>query len=252
MRLGRGSGRRRARPVAVTAADEGLLDTLDALDGATNYRDWILGLAEPFLRHSSTILEVGAGHGTFTSELSRTADVTALELGSAALGRLRERFAGRSDIIISDQSLDDLESDRFDAAFLSNVLEHIENDTEALVSLARVVKPAGYVVVFSPAFMLLYSDFDASIGHHHRYRLEGLRQKFRAAGLEVVEARYVNSVGFFSWLLMVRLLRVTPESQGAVRTFDRWVVPWLRPLERAVRAPFGQSVLVVGRVPHDH
>lgn len=239
----------RARPADVVAADEGLLGTLDALDRAVNYRNWILGLAEPFLRDAQEILEVGAGHGTFTVELSQVANVTALELGSEALARLRERFLGDATVSISDESLAQLAADRFDVAFLSNVLEHIEGDVEALSQLARVVKPAGYVIVFSPAFRLLYSEFDATIGHHHRYRLEGLRQKFRSAGLDVVEARYVNLVGFFSWFLMVRLLRITPENQGAVRVFDRWFVPWLRILERMIRVPFGQSVFVVGRVP---
>lgn len=249
MRFHNARRRSRTRPADVVAADEELLQTLGALDGALNYRNWILGLAEPYVRDAHDILEVGAGHGTFTSELSQSATVTALELGSEALARLRERFGADPSVAVSDKSLAELATDQFDVAFLSNVLEHIEDDVQALSQLARVVKPGGHVIVFSPAFMLLYSEFDASIGHHHRYRLKVLRQKFLSAGLEIVESRYVNIVGFFSWLLMVRLLRITPENQGAVQAFDRWFVPWLRPLEQSVRVPFGQSVFVVGRVP---
>jgi 2-polyprenyl-3-methyl-5-hydroxy-6-metoxy-1,4-benzoquinol methylase len=243
-------GRGRLRPVDLATADDGLLDILSALDSAINYRDWILGLSRPYLDGAVRLLEVGAGHGTFTEDLSGSAHVTALELGSQALVRLQRRFAGRPDVSVTDQRLEDLDSDAFDAAFLSNVLEHIEDDTAALSELARVVRPGGSIIVFSPAFMVLYSDFDASIGHHHRYRLPVLCDKFHAAGLEVQESRYVNIVGFFSWLVLVRLLRITPETPGAVRTFDRYVVPWLSRLETAVRVPFGQSVFVVGRVRH--
>lgn len=241
--------RRNAAPVGVEAADAGLVETLDVLDGALNYRGWILDLANPYLRGSQSILEVGAGHGTFTSELARQAHVTALELGASALERLRRRFHDDPFVTVSSQSLEELSADEFDAAFLSNVLEHIEDDIAALKQLAKTVRPGGHVIVFSPAFMLLYSEYDARIGHHHRYRLPEVRRRFLAAGLEVRDARYVNSVGFFSWLLLVRLLKITPETPGAVKIFDRYFVPWLRRVERVGWLPFGQSVFIAGRVP---
>jgi SAM-dependent methyltransferase len=240
---------RRVKPSGIEEADAGLLETLGALDGATNYRDWILELADPFLAATDTILEVGAGHGTFTQALSERAHVTATELGHEGLQRLRSRFSTTVSVTVSDLPLAELPSGAFDAAFLSNVLEHIEDDVAALRDLARVVRPGGAVVVFSPAFTALYSDFDRRIGHHHRYRLPELRRRFAAAGLQVQESRYVNSVGFFSWFFLVRILSVTPENPRAVQMFDRGVVPWLRRLEARRPPPLGQSVFVVGRVP---
>ena len=244
----RSSAARRRDSADLVAADAALVGTLDALDGAVNYRDWILALATPFLEGAEQVLELGAGHGTFTEELARSARVTAVEVGPEALSRLATRFAGSTRVTVSGASIEHLDPNSSDAAFLSNVLEHIEDDAGALVELARIVRPSGHVVVFSPAFPLLYSRFDARIGHHHRYRLAGLRRKFDAAGLDVVEARYVNSVGFFAWLLLVRLFRLTPGDGGLAQRFDRWVVPVLRRLEGRWRPPFGQSVLVVGRV----
>jgi SAM-dependent methyltransferase len=140
----------------------------------------------------------------------------------------------------------DLPGESFDAAFLSNVLEHIEDDVAALRDLRRVIRPRGSVVVFSPAFQLLYSEFDARIGHHHRYRLAMIRQRFADAGLRVVDARYVNSLGFLTWLVYVRGLRRSPENAVAVQLYDRLAVPLLERLERVVPPPFGQSVFVVG------
>lgn len=235
-------------PADLSVADEGMVGTLDALDSAVNYRDWILGLSGPHLQDAGLILEVGAGHGTFTGELARFGDVTAIELGDNALKRLTERFAGRDEVRIMDVGLERLDPDAFDAAFLSNVLEHIEDDVEALRQLARAVRRDGRIIVFSPAFRLLYSRFDARIGHHHRYRLPELRRRFEEAGIDVVESRYVNTVGFFSWFLLVRLLGLTPERSGLVHVFDRCVVPVLRWIERRWSPPFGQSVFVVGRV----
>ena len=246
--IGRWSHRRRpVTPADLDSADQGLVGTLHSLDAAVNYRDWILRLAAPHLAGVDAIAEVGAGHGTFTERLAEVAPTTALEPGKVASARLVERFTGHRRITVRNCMTHDLDDESFDVLFLSNVLEHIEDDVRALRDLRRVVRPGGAVIVFSPAFDLLYSDFDARIGHFHRYRLSTIRGRFATAGLRVVEARYVNSLGFFTWLVYVRILRRSPENAGAVRLYDRVAVPVLERLERLVRPPFGQSVFIVGR-----
>ncbi len=57
--------------------DATLASTLDSLDDAENYRNWIVELASPYL--AGPILEVGAGHGTFTEAFTAFGDVTAVE-----------------------------------------------------------------------------------------------------------------------------------------------------------------------------
>ena len=69
------------------------------------------------------------------------------------------------------------------------------------------------------------------------------------AGYEVVESRYVNMPGWFSWLLLVRLLRQEPTSPTTVKIFDRYIVPVVRWVEDRIRMPFGQSVFLVARKP---
>lgn len=58
----------------------------------------------------------------------------------------------------------------------------------------------------------------------------------REAGLDVVEVRYLSSIGLLRWLVMVKVPSVRPACCGGA-------VPWLSALERHVRPPFGQSVL---------
>ena len=63
---------KRARVLAdFSAADEELAGTLESLNGAGNYANWIFGLIEPHL--GDEVLEVGAGHGTFTEMFARKA-----------------------------------------------------------------------------------------------------------------------------------------------------------------------------------
>lgn len=242
----------RERIAGFGAADEALVAALHALDDAANYRDWIFALAVPHLRGAERILEVGAGRGTFTDLLASMAPTLSLEPGPSGFAALSSRFAGRPDVQVEQAGTGDLvrvaAAGTFDAAFLSNVLEHIEDDVEALAAIREVLAPAGRVIVFSPAFEVLYSRFDATVGHYHRYRRDVLVRRMEQAGLHVVEARYVNSIGFFTWLFYVRLLRRSPADVRAVRAFDRFVIPVLRTLEGRIRPSFGQSVFVVGEL----
>ena len=73
--------------------DATLASTLDSLDDAENYRNWIVELASPYL--AGPILEVGAGHGTFTEAFAAFGDVTAVEPDTYAAGLGAERYRER-------------------------------------------------------------------------------------------------------------------------------------------------------------
>ena len=103
--------------------------------------------------------------------------------------------------------------------------------------------------MFVPAFEGLYSDFDRRIGHRRRYRRSQLATTFDEAGLAVVDARYVNTVGALAWWLFTRQLGQVPTQSWSVKVYDRVAVPIIRSLE-ADRSPrFGQSLLCIGRRP---
>lgn len=229
--------------VAVTLAS-----SLDSLDDAENYRDWIVDLAREYL--AVPLLEVGAGHGTFTETFAGFGAVTAVEPDEASAALLRDRFAADPQVTVVAGTVDDVEGATFGSAVMINVLEHIDDDVGALAALREVVTPGGHVVIWVPAFMALYSPFDRRLGHHRRYRRPGLEKVARSAGLEVVDSRYVNLPGWFSWFLLVRLLRREPTSNALVGLFDRVIVPIVRWVEDRIRMPFGQSVLMIARAPH--
>ena len=131
----------------------------------------------------------------------------------------------------------------------SNVVEHIEDDVLALKGTHELLRPGGYVVVFVPAFNFALGKFDRIVGHFRRYTKKSIRQAYEAAGLEVVEVKYVNMPGLLTWFLAVKLLRMTPSDGILVKVFDRVITPVARKWETKRRVPFGQSVLAIGRVP---
>ena len=220
---------------------------LDSMESAANYNDWVVSLFEPYL--SGTICEIGAGTGTITERIAASGDVIALEPSSIGVRKLSNRFNGDDRISVVQGTAEDLRPTSVNSVVMSNVLEHIEDDAGTLSSIFDSLMPGGHLVVFCPAFMFLYTEIDRSIGHVRRYRLAELEAKLKAAGFEVQERRYVNPLGAIAWFIVGKVLRRPQTENGLVRVWDRTVVPVTRWVERRVRFPFGQSVLVVGRKP---
>jgi SAM-dependent methyltransferase len=246
--LERALDRGAARPASLSDADAALATTLDSLDGADNYADWIIEMLAPYLH--GDILEVGAGHGTLTGRLAHHGRVVASDLSARCVDRLRARFGGDPAIEVVEGDASSAAAGRqFDAIVLVNVLEHIEDDAGALAALRQRLRPGGHLLVLTPAFPELYARFDQLVGHHRRYRRGGLTSLAYRSGLEVVDTRYVNSVGAVAWWTMATRLGRIPTGAWPVRIYDRAVVPWLRRLERGRDLPLGQSVLLVARRP---
>ena len=63
------------------------------------------------------------------------------------------------------------------------MLEHIDEDTRRLRSLAGLVEPGGRIVLWVPGYMQLYGDFDRAVGHVRRYTPTTLGAAIRHAGL---------------------------------------------------------------------
>jgi SAM-dependent methyltransferase len=236
------------RPAPVAEADTALAGILDSLDGAENYADWICEMLDPYLK--GEILEVGAGHGTLTERLVRRGHVVASDLSPRCVAELRGRFDGHRGIeVVEADGASAAAGRQFDAIVMVNVLEHIEDDAGVLGALGERLKPGGHLLVLTPAFPELYASFDQMVGHHRRYRKGGLSALAYRSGLEVVESRYVNSVGAVAWWTMATRLGRSPVSRWPVRIYDKAVVPWLRRLERGRDLPLGQSVVLVARRP---
>ena len=230
--------------------DATLASTLDVLDDAVNYLAWIIELAGPHL--AGPIMEMGAGHGTFTESLAAFGPVHAVEPSEYASGLLTKRFADDQRVTVTTGIVEDLPATAaYGSAVLINVLEHIEDESAAVAAMRERLQPGGRLIVWVPAFMLLYSKFDRELGHHRRYRRRDLEKLMTAAGFDVVTSKYVNMPGWFSWLLITRILRQRPTSGLLVKVFDRFVVPAVKAVESKLTPPFGQSIFIVARKP-DH
>ena len=235
-----------ARGDALTTFHQAQPGILGRMDAAQNYNAWLLDRARPHL--GQRVLDLGAGIGTFSAALAGLGGhVVAVEPDPALAPALRARLAGRENVLVLEQGLEELTAEAIggavDAIVCFNVLEHIADDVGALGRMRELLAPGGRLLLLVPAHPALTGAVDAAVGHERRYTRSGLAAAACSAQLTVRELRHVNPVGALGWLVSSRLLRVDDVPAGPLALYDR-LVPALRLLD-ALRLPFGLSLWCV-------
>jgi SAM-dependent methyltransferase len=196
------------------------------------------------------VLEVGAGIGETARHLidGRQRSWLCLEPDERLASKLREWAAGGSVApppkvqIGTTQDIDP--QARFDTILYIDVLEHIENDRAEMARAANLLSPGGSVIVLSPAFQQLYSEFDRSVGHFRRYTRASLAAAMPAS-LRKVRLKYFDSVGFMASLANRALLRQDLPTKQQIALWDRVMIPASRVIDPLLAHSFGRSVIAV-------
>ncbi len=140
------------------------------------------------------MLDVGCGTGATVSLLERYGTVTAIDVSVQAIQYCKEQ--GRSRLCQADGSCLPFADESFDLVTALDLLEHVEDESEGLRELSRVLKSGGRILLSVPAFMFLWSDFDRFSGHYRRYSKRELRRSVEEAGFEVTKLSYFNTILF--------------------------------------------------------
>jgi ubiquinone/menaquinone biosynthesis C-methylase UbiE len=135
-----------------------------------------------------TVLDVGAGSGSFSNRLmARGFDVTSTDVTDEALDVLRERVSGS--VVKADATSLPFEPSSFNALILAEVLEHLADDRGALAEAARVLRPNGILGITVPRNPAWFSKSDHWAGHVRRYTREELESRVLAAGFEILTCK---------------------------------------------------------------
>ena len=139
-----------------------------------------------------------------------------------------------------------------------DVLEHLDDDMQALAEFHRVLRPDGLLLITVPAYRFLWSEHDEALMHRRRYIASELHAKLTRSGFRVLKRSYAVFFTFFP-IVFYRLFRglfpMDPfapkashvELPGALNSaliqllrFEAWMT-------RKINLPWGTSIVVLAQ-----
>jgi glycosyltransferase involved in cell wall biosynthesis len=222
--------------------------TLLRLSRAERYNQWMFEQLSPWL--GRRVLEIGSGIGSLTRYLLGRDLVLATDINPRYLRILANTFERHAWVEVAPLDLTRFDPAPFaakeiDTILCLNVLEHVEDDRQALRRLHATLVPGGRLLLLVPAHPRLYGAIDRAIDHHRRYDRAGLVARLEEAGFQVEHTGFFNRIGTLGWYVNSVLLRRT-RVPGLQLHLQNLLVPLLR-AEAALPLPFGLSLIAVGR-----
>lgn len=241
-------------------------ELLRTFNEVENYHWWWEGrryLVKQLLRgkHPERILDIGCGTGetlTFLQTLFPDAELFGVDTSYDSVSYSQKR--GHKNVVFADANKLPYKHDKFDVILFLDVLEHIKDDTKALLEAKRVLAKNGEIIITSPALPFLWSDHDKNQGHFRRYTEKEVYKLAEKSKLQLKRVGYFN---FFlsPIIILVRLLGKLPYLHFIVR-YDNGINynvayhPYINKLlstifkmelwffMKGVRFPFGISIIV--------
>jgi len=228
------------------------LRTLRIMEGAGSYNRWLFERCSRFL--GDKVLEVGAGVGNISKFLLDREMVIATDVSPTYVAELQSKFSHLPNVhtrvldLCADKDVSETKQQfPIDTVLSMNMLEHIEDDRQAVASMFRLLQPGGRLVLLVPAHQQLFSDMDRNLDHFRRYDRVGLGLMLEQAGFKIRESRYLNWLGALGWFVNGRLLRRQLIPSRQLRLFD--LMLFFLKTEDLWAPPFGLSLLIVAERP---
>jgi SAM-dependent methyltransferase len=218
-------------------------DNLEVMKEAKNYNRFLVKMVVEVARPGDRVVDFGAGIGTFALPMARRGyDLVCIEPD-----RVQSRGLNTQGLdVLSD--LDQIPDASVDYIYTLNVMEHIEDDDAIVAQFQRKMKPDGRLLVYVPAFQLLFSSMDRKVGHFRRYRLGRLVTLLQANGFTIERARYADCIGFAAALVYKLLDRNTGKiDKRMLITYDRFIFPLSCALDLVFGRLLGKNLCVVAR-----
>jgi SAM-dependent methyltransferase len=223
-------------------------EELPLFTNAQNWKRYFRSQLTPFI--GGDVAEIGAGNGSTTAVLSKLPHTHwyAVEPDSTLVAELTKRRQLGELAPTVEPLLGGLEVltpiSQVDTILYIDVLEHIVDDRAELKGATAHLRPGGHLIVLSPAYQILFTPFDAAIGHYRRYTARALGE-VTPPDLTIRKSFYLDSVGLLASLANKMFLRQSKPTSGQILFWDRVLIPLSRIFDPMVCRSVGRSVIIV-------
>lgn len=198
------------------------------------------------------ILDIGSGYGALIPVLRSFGQVDAIESYQSAHEALKD-LGIRT--VFSEPFPQNCPSYRYDIVTMFDVLEHLDNDEEAVRTIhVQLLKKHGHFFLTVPAYQWLWSKHDENHGHRRRYTRTQVKHLFLKAGFRDIRVSYFMTF-LFPLALAQRLIQkisgkadpndlphpsLINRALEAIFSFESLIIPW-------ATLPFGLSIIAHGK-----
>ena len=136
-------------------------------------------------------LDVGCGTGVLLDSYRPIGKKLGLEMDAGSVGRAKSKGL---DVRQVEPKWDFSEYGSFDLVTLTDVIEHVEHEQDALNAVRAVLKEDGILLITVPALMSLWSSHDVVNRHFRRYTTQTLLRLFPESEWKVLQVSYFSSL----------------------------------------------------------
>ncbi len=193
------------------------------------------------------ILEIGCGTGSTLQYLAQFGPTFGIDSSEIALGYCRQK--GLTDVLLGSAESIQFPDNFFDTVVAIDVLEHLDQDVEAMSEVYRVLRENGRLIVIVPAFPSLWSSRDDRLHHRRRYVKRELKSKLERVGLKVSQISYLDACAFSPFWLTVQLKKDIKTDVASMPQWLNWLLLQFTHVENfiltKIPVPFGISIFCV-------
>lgn len=160
------------------------------------------------------ILDIGCGSGLMLNSLESYGQVSGMDMSDDAISFSKEIFSGKVEKGFLPANIP-YSKNNFDLVIALDVIEHINEDIEALKNIRTHMVEGGKAIITVPACMMLWSKHDVVNEHKRRYDLKELKSKLVESGFIIEKLSYFNTFLFLPVLIIRTLNNVLKREENS-------------------------------------
>lgn len=229
-----------------------LTESLKKRQKINRYSKWMYNNFKCYI--GKRVLDIGSGTGNMISfYMNRCEKIVATDIFPDEIQYMEERFKTNNveciTFNISSDNIDKLKDYFFDTVTCINVLEHIEDDINAVAKMKDIVGEKGKIIILVPAVSTAYGTVDKACGHFRRYDKGDLEKIADTLELRIILNKYMNPLGLIPWIIKGKIQKKESTFSDDLDNKSSFIYNFasgiLESIERIVKVPFGISQIVV-------